>query len=239
MREIAASSDFDFVAVEPRRSSRGGATKRGKGRKKAGRKAPAWLAALWRYRTPVLGGAALFALLGAIAVNAMFLQRQRHPAPLFGATFKIDPPQPPPRPDRIDALLSDKLPRGALSKVGPAPDSALTPPASAAAPASAQAADAPAAPVARPAPAKRSRDVIGALIAGNGVPPAPAPSKTVILAQRALQRLGLVVKPDGEFGEATRKALEIFQQDNHLPVNGQLTPKTRHMLAVRSGLTIE
>ncbi len=32
----------------------------------------------------------LCGLLGAIAVNAMFLQHGRHPAPLFGSTVKID-----------------------------------------------------------------------------------------------------------------------------------------------------
>ncbi len=232
MREIAASSDFDFVAVEPRRPSKAGASRRGKGRrKKSALKAPAWLAALWRYRTPVIGGAALFGLLGAIAVNAMFLQRQRHPAPLFGATFKIDPPKPPPRPASIDALLEGRLQGGALSRIGSAPDSASAPPASEATPTAARAE--------APAPAKKSRDVIGSLIADNGVIPAPASSKDVLSAQRALQRLGLVVKPDGEYGSATRKAVEIFQRDNHLPVNGQLTPKTRRLLSALSGLFVE
>ena len=229
MREIAAASDFDFVAVEPRRASKG-AARRGKDRQKKARSAPAWLSALWRYRTPAVGGAALIALLAMIVVNAAYLQHQRHPAPLFGSTFKIEPPKPPPRPATIDSLLGDKLPERPLAPVGPAPAAALAPPAAAMAPAE---------PTAAPAPVKKGRDVIGALIADNGVVTAPVPAKHILSAQRALQKLGLSVKPDGEFGATTRKAVETFQRDNHLPVNGELTPKTRHLLATRSGLSVD
>jgi hypothetical protein len=246
LREIAAASDFDFVSVEPRRPAKGGA-RRGKGRAKKAGSAPAWLSAIWRFRTPALGVAALGALLTMIVVNAVYLQHQRHPAPLFGATFKIEPPKPPPRPARLDALLSEKMPQAAMSKVA-ASDAALAPPPAAVAASGASSASpsaAPAAPVA--APAKKKGDAIGALLGDNGVArnveksadPAPPPAKTVLTAQRALQKLGASVKPDGAFGATTKKALEAFQRDNHLPVNGELTAKTRHLLAARSSLPVE
>jgi peptidoglycan hydrolase-like protein with peptidoglycan-binding domain len=40
-------------------------------------------------------------------------------------------------------------------------------------------------------------------------------------------------------GATTKKALEGFQRDNGLPVTGELTAKTRHLLAARSGLPQE
>ncbi len=246
MREIAAASDFDFVAVEPRRPARP-TSQRGKSGKKASRNAPAWLAALWRYRTPAVGVSSLCLLLGAIVVNAMFLQRQRHPAPLFGATFQMEQPkaeqskaaaQAGARAGSIEALLSDKISPSPLAPVGPAPASALSPPpvaAPAATPASIVRAEAPA-----PAPAKKNRDAIGALISGAPTAAAPAaPSRTVMAAQRALQKLGMVVNPDGRLDATTRSALEIFQHDNHLPANGELTPKTRMMLSAFSGVAVE
>jgi hypothetical protein len=229
LREIAAASDFDFVAVEPRRASKS-APRRGKDRQKKAGSAPAWLGALWRYRTPAVGGTALVALLATIVVNAAYLQHQRHPAPLFGSTFKIEPPKPPPRPMTIDSLLGDKLPERPLAPVGPAPAAALSPPGAVIA-----ANEAPAAP----APVKKSHDAIGALIADNGVVSAPIMAKSILSAQRALQKLGLPIKPDGAYGVTTRKAVETFQRDNHLPVNGELTSKTRHLLAARSGLPVE
>jgi hypothetical protein len=241
LREIAAASDFDFVAVEPRRPARS-ALPRGKS-KKASPSTPAWLAAAWRYRTPVIGVSALVLMLGAIVVNAMFMQKQKHPAPLFGATFQIEPPrqaaQPAPRPGTIEALLSEKISPSPLAPVGPAPAGALTPPpvaATVAAPAPA------AAPTARAeaAPAKKNHDAIGALIsAAPAAAPPVAPSRTVMSAQRALQKLGMVVNPDGRLDATTRKALEIFQHDNHLPANGELTAKTRMMLSALSGVAVE
>ena len=133
MREIAAASDFDFVALEPRRPEKGAARKRGQSQDRAvekGRSAPtSRFAALWRYRTPALGALALSGLLGAVAVNALFLQHGQHPAPLFGATFKIAPPAPPAHPTSLDALLNEDIPQGALKPVDPSQGAAFAAPA--------------------------------------------------------------------------------------------------------------
>jgi hypothetical protein len=246
LREIAAASDFDFVSVEPRRPAKGaarqekGAARQSKGRAKKAKAASAWLSAVWSYRTPALAVVALGGLLAAVVVNAVYMQHTRHPAPLFGATFKVEAPKPPPRPAHLDALLADKMPDAVLSKVA-APAAALAPPPldrsalSAAAPAAARE------PVAA-APKKRG-DPIGALLGEKSVDKsaaaAPVAGKTILSAQRALQKLGAPVKPDGTFGATTKKALEAFQRDNHLPVTGELTAKTRHLLAARSGLPQE
>jgi hypothetical protein len=242
LREIAAASDFDFVALEPRRSDKGAARKRAKGQKKPAGADQSWLGAVWRYRTPALAIVLLASLLAAVVVNAMFLQHGRHPAPLFGSTLKIEPPRPPVRPASIDALLNERIPGLPLQPVDPAQEAAFAAPdvndQTAAAPSSA-APSSRAAPSPAPMPAKKTHDAIGALIADNGVVTPAATGRSVVAAQRALQKLGAPVKPDGEFGAATRKAVESFQHENHLPVTGELNAKTRRLLAARSGLPVE
>lgn len=235
MREIAAASDFDFVALEPRRTGKG-ARRQSRGQAQQQASFASRILSLWRYRTPAFGGVLLCALLGAIAVNAMFLQHGRHPAPLFGSTVKIEPPRPPAppkahvRPNSIDALLTERIPAAPLQPVNPATDAAFSPPV---------ADDAPDTASAAAQPAKKSHDLIGALIDGNGVVSASASTHNVISAQRALQKLGAPVKPDGDYGAATRRAVEAFQRDNHLPVTGELNVRTRRALAARSGLTVD
>lgn len=65
------------------------------------------------------------------------------------------------------------------------------------------------------------------------------PNKIVLAAQRALVRLGFVLRPDGVNGAATRQALEQFERDRGLPVKGELTPKILRELAAQSGQAIE
>jgi hypothetical protein len=279
LREIAAASDFDFVAAEPRRA-KSAAPKRGKGKKMPAPSALARLAALRRFGTPFLAVVALVGLLAAVAVNAMYLQHGRHPAPLFGATFKIETPKPPPRPAHLDFLLGEKLPSRtpapasatdaafapapsvAAREVAPGVAAPLAPPVAPVAPA----ATAPAAkPVIAPAHAKpatatahKDRDAIGSLIGGGKTAPsgkaaasaakkpvhaaaaaAPAPAQSMLTTQRALEKVGLLINPDGHYDVATRKAIETFQQKNNLPVTGELTAQTRHLLSARSGLHVQ
>jgi hypothetical protein len=290
LREIAAASDFDFVAAEPRRA-RSAAPKRGKGKKKPGGGVLSRLAALRRFGTPFLAVVALIGLLAAVAVNAMYLQHGRHPAPLFGATFKIETPKPPPRPAHLDFLLGEKLPSRtpapasatdaafapspsvaardlapeAASPRAPsiAPEGDSLPPA-AAAPAAKTVANPVVAPVhaksviaplhAKPAtaPVPKKHDVIGSLIGGGKTAPsaakkparataaaAPAPAQSMLTTQRALEKVGLLINPDGRYDVATRKAIETFQQKNNLPATGELTAQTRHLLSARSGLHVQ
>jgi hypothetical protein len=241
LREIAAASDFDFVALEPRRPEKGAARKGAGARAERSKKAAPWrFAALWRYRTPAFGAVLLGALLAAVAINALFLQHGRHPAPLFGATFKIAPPAPPPRPSALDGLLNEEIPQGALKPVDPAQEAAFAAPAAPEAPAAAEAPRRAPSPV---APTRTAGDMLGALIADDGVVTAEmraaSAARVVLWAQKALARLGLPVKADGDYGAATRRAVEAFQRASHLPVTGELNARTRHALAARSGLRVE
>ncbi len=99
-----------------------------------------------------------------------------------------------------------------------------------------------------------SRDQIGALLGGGGAKPAvpataaaPAPAPVtpavasaasvgnVLATQRALQRLGYVVKPDGAMGPGLKKAIESFERDNGLPVTGELNAKVAKAIVTRAG----
>ena len=238
MREIAAASDFDFVASEPAPKGKKSRARAAKPRAASAPRGPNWLRRLWVWRTPMFGGTAFLLLLSAIAVNAMFLQRGRHPAPLMGATLRLETQKP---------VIADVAPEA----LAPTPMSvAPVKPASAALEPAPQAAPPVVAPVVAPKPvvaaklaapakpaaasAKKTGDAIGALLASEQ-PTAPARSK-VAAAQKALQKLGAHLDANGQFNGATKKAVEKFQRDNGLPVTGALTPKLEHFMALQAGL---
>jgi Putative peptidoglycan binding domain len=64
--------------------------------------------------------------------------------------------------------------------------------------------------------------------------PAAGPDQSVVSAQRALQRLGYVVKPDGAMTPEMRKTVEKFERDNGLPATGQLGPKVVKLLSTKT-----
>ncbi|MCW2286343.1 type IV secretory pathway VirB10-like protein [Rhodoblastus acidophilus] len=264
MREIAAASDFDFVASEPAPAKPARASKTSRA-KKAG--APNWLSRLWTWRTPLFGGIAFVGLLAAIGVNAMFLQHGRHPAPLMGSVLRIEPPKAEPAPAPAPVVRAEAKPApSALDEVLSAPAPApLQKPAAVkpAKPAPVMAAPLPAAkpapvlaaplPAAKPTPAKtvqaapapsakaaaKSEVKAGGKSDAIGAlmdkSAAPVPAKAVTSAQKALNKLGAHVPASGKFDDATRKAVEKFQRDNGLPVTGELTPKLRRFLALQAG----
>ena len=108
MREIAAASDFDFVASEPAPARPARASGRSRGKKTAS--APQLLSRLWTWRTPLFGGFAFVLLLAAIGVNAMFLQHGRHPAPLMGSVLRIETPKAEPAPAPVAKAESSAAP---------------------------------------------------------------------------------------------------------------------------------
>jgi hypothetical protein len=170
-------------------------------------------------RTIVLIGFAAIALIG-VPLNALFLQDGRHPAPLFGASAPQPPkiaeraPLPPPRP--ASGAASTKIPSGDADV--------------------AKSDDAP--PDGAGRPAEKTRDPIGLLLA-SGVRKSEEFDKKTQLAQRALVKLGYVLRADGKFGGATRQALEKFERDSGLPVKGELTPKILRRLSASSGVALE
>jgi hypothetical protein len=148
-------------------------------------------------------GAILSALLAGIGVNALILQRERHPAPLFApAPPKIVAPPP----------------------VAPPP----TPP-----PAVARETPAPVATTPRPLPqvsgAQRASDPIGDLLRGES--PAADDAHLIVAAQAALARLGYSVKADGAQGAATDQALRDFERAHGLPNATEITPHLVKQLA--------
>ena len=80
-------------------------------------------------------------------------------------------------------------------------------------------------------PPHHGKDAIGEEIAHAG-----SDKQTVLLAQRALVKLGYVLHQDGVFGGTTRQAIEMFERANHIPVTGELTPKILKLLSQRSGI---
>ncbi len=143
-------------------------------------------------------GAILSALLVGIGVNALVLQRERHPAPLFApAPQKIAPPVP----------SAPALPKTAA----PVPSAPTPPPAPAA--------------IAREAPpaAPRAPDAIGELLRGGEAP--PDNSRLVTAAQAALAKLGYPVKADGAQRAATDQAVREFERAHNLPVTTEITPR--------------
>jgi hypothetical protein len=162
-------------------------------------------------------GAALFAALVGIGVNALLLQRERHPAPLFGyAAPKLPsaPPAPAPPPPQKPASTEDNAP-----PAPPAPSSAALPPAR------------PAESAGSSSPAS---DPIAELLAGE---PHGDASRLTLAAQTALAKLGYPVKPDGKEGSATEQALREFERAHGLPPATEITERLVKQLtaAARAG----
>ncbi|NDA47233.1 MAG: peptidoglycan-binding protein, partial [Alphaproteobacteria bacterium] len=101
-------------------------------------------------------------------------------------------------------------------------------------------------PQARPRPSetndiKAARDPIAALIGPTSTAAAPhseADKARVQSAQRALIKLGFVLKADGVMGSSTRQAIEKFERDRNLAVTGDLSPKTIKELSAQSRIAI-
>ncbi len=160
-------------------------------------------------------GAALFAALVGIGVNALLLQRERHPAPLFGYAAPKVPsvapaPAPPPPPQK---------PASTEGAAPPAQSPAVVPPG-------------------RPAESAGSSpsgsDPIAELLAGE---PHGDASRLTLAAQTALAKLGYAVKPDGKEGSATEQALREFERAHGLPPGIEITERLVKQLtaAARAG----
>jgi hypothetical protein len=157
-----------------------------------------------------LGAALLVALVG-IGVNALLLQRERHPAPLFGSTAAKLPAAP----------VSPAVPPKPVSAEDSAPPAQSTE----------------ALPPARPAEAAASppssSDPIANLLAGE----THSDARLVLAAQTALAKLGYAVKPDGKEGTATQQALREFEHAHGLPPATELSERLVKQLttAARGG----
>jgi Putative peptidoglycan binding domain len=146
-------------------------------------------------------GAAFSALLAGIGVNALLLQHERRPAPLFTPAHR-----------HVSTAPSKPAPVRATASTDAAPDASLQ-----------------AAPAPPPSPAKstggdapvRPPDPIGDLLRGES--PADQ-SRVVLAAQSALAKLGYPVKADGVEGAATEEALRDFERAHGLSIGTEVTP---------------
>jgi len=159
-------------------------------------------------------GAILSLALVGIAVNALLLQRERHPAPLFG----FSPPKPPAAAPAPLPAPSPKL-VNTESSASPAPPPAALPPTR----------PGNAAQSAPPAP-----DPIAELLAGESHGDG---SHLILAAQSALAKLGYPVKPDGKAGVVTEQALREFERTHGLPSGAEITERLVKQLtaAARAG----
>lgn len=88
-------------------------------------------------------------------------------------------------------------------------------------------------------------DAIAALLKPDAAKPAagatakPESGKSVLAAQRALQKLGYVVAPNGQFSAGTKQAVAQFERDHEIPVTGGLSTKTMRELARLSGASAQ
>lgn len=176
----------------------------------------------------MLVGVVFAGLFCGVGANALFMQTARHPAPLFRGPV-IAPRAVAPR-ERAPTIQEKE-------KEKEKPAAAM-------------------APVAVPIPPQRpadvaARDQIGSLLSGGpahpaapAAPAAAAPaaatdsSPRVLAAQKALVKLGYVLKPDGVMGVGTRKAIEMFEAAHKLPTTGELTSRVVRELATQSGVAV-
>jgi len=158
-------------------------------------------------------GAALSVALIGIGVNALLLQRERHPAPLFGyAAPKLPSATPAPTPPpQKPASTEDTAP--------PAQPSATLPPAR---------------PAESAGSSSSASDPIAELLAGE---PHGDATRLTLAAQTALAKLGYPVKPDGKEGSATEQALREFERARGLPPGTEITERLVKQLtaAARAG----
>jgi Putative peptidoglycan binding domain len=159
-------------------------------------------------------GAAMFAALVGIGVNALLLQRERHPAPLFGYAAPKLPsatPAPAPPPPQKPASTEDTAP--------PAQPSATLPPAR---------------PAESAGSSSSASDPIAELLAGE---PHGDATRLTLAAQTALAKLGYMVKQDGKEGSATEQALREFERAHGLPPATEITERLVKQLtaAARAG----
>lgn len=217
MREALAKSDLDFVV------SKSDAARR----KPDATRLPKIL------RVASIATAALFCTV--IIVNALFLQDRKHAAPLLRAPDPVDAPpaaaMPVPAPPRPVAAAPAPAPSIPTAPTRPGRD-VIADEINRGAPAAT-----PDRKPAKPAPAKPAderRDPIASLIGGT-----QEPSPSILAAQKALLRLGYVVRADGVAGTSTRQAIESYERDHKLPVRGELTPKILRELAAKAALATQ
>jgi peptidoglycan hydrolase-like protein with peptidoglycan-binding domain len=222
----------------------------------------------WHLREWLVVAGASFAV-GAVVVNALFLQTGPHPAPIFanrsspasvgnappmmlprprpaGPKAELITPATPamptrPRPEIVIELQRALAQRGFYD--GPA-DGIYGPKTDMAVRDFEHTAAVP--PTVEPNEALLrtiARSTIkapAAAPAGDPIADLLAPSKRVIALQRALADYGYgQIRPSGSYDPATRAAIEEFERNRKLPVTGQISDRVTRELAAMTGRPLE
>ncbi len=215
MREALARSDLDFTVVDrDSDNSRDTQTTR----------FPKIL------RIASIGTACVMG--GVIVVNALYMQDRKHPAPLLRAPEPApiaevsQTPAPVPRVVTTIAAQPVATPASKATNRDAIGDEIKRLSSGAAAPERKEVAK----PVA-PTVDKGQGDAIANLIGGAAAPPVD-----VLSAQKALVRLGYVLRADGVAGATTKQAIEQYEKDNKRQIKGELTPKIAKELVLRAAV---
>jgi hypothetical protein len=186
----------------------------------------------------VIAGALALLAIGAIVVNALFMQAGRHPAPMFGTVVTLPavasvPANPLPRPRPLEAEI-------------PLPE---------ARPVEAKAADPKAADPKTADPMAnlvKTTSSVQPTMSNIPRPPLAVPVSTrvdsvpvtgshrVAAVQRALAENGYgQLKPTGVIGPDTQAAIQRFERARRLPVTGQVSDRLLRELASMMGHPVE
>jgi peptidoglycan hydrolase-like protein with peptidoglycan-binding domain len=99
--------------------------------------------------------------------------------------------------------------------------------------------------IASKAKAQGANATNGAATAADPAPQDPiakliAPSQRVTAIQRALSDFGYgQIKPTGQFDPETKTAIEKFERDRKLPIDGQISDRVVRELAATTGRPLE
>jgi hypothetical protein len=232
LREVLAAADHDFVLTEPASKPKHLwerlLTARRRGSRRTGPRGRRYLS--------ILAAGFFVATAAAILLNALVWQRTRHPTPFFARAVPAAPANAPTAAEM--SAVPPSRPQPAVIPVQTHDKPVEKPPL-----------EMPAGEHPRQARVNSSppHDVISQLLKAPPAPPArlspeaaasTAPSKLVITAQRALIKLGFVLKPDGVAGLATRQAIERYERDHGLPVRGELSRAIMRQLSAETGSPI-
>jgi Putative peptidoglycan binding domain len=182
-----------------------------------------------------VAGALAFAAISAIIANALFLQAERHPSPMFGSVVAIPaaalaPASPLPRPRPVEAAAAQAEPKLVDPRPAePKPADPLTNLVKATS----------AAPAAPPTIARPPAPIPASSRNETSANPAPG-SRRVAAVQRALTEYGYgQLKPTGTVGSETQAAIQKFERERKIPVTGQMSDRLVRELTAVIGRPIE
>jgi hypothetical protein len=210
----------------------------------------------------MLAGALAVAAIGAILINALFLQAGRHPSPMFGSVVTMPPPSaavvlPRPRPVELAARSAEpSLFEPKPIEIRSAEPKASEPKASEPKASEPKASEPKSSEPKAPDP--KTGDPMTSLVAKSTAapviatpanvmrPPAPIPmaqnagARRVAAVQRALTEYGYgQLKPTGAIGADTQAAITKFERDRKIPVTGQMSDRLVRELTAMIGHSID